>query len=214
MLTPYGVGYMLLFNHWGRFCQNLRTGLSSLQNPHFLILKIKYFYFGFSGLANSPMKKIIFSLCMLMGTFCFSQTVTKKFNSYYNRYDYFDSSSNLVGYEKYNSYSRQWEYYSLKSPQQSRQPYQYKDPQQLDISNLGNAATTLQNRYNSNQKNAQTVIDDIVDQIKSLDMSDSKKNQILNDFNKTVNANMRTISNGNINWLYGAVNTIIANVTE
>ncbi|REC40634.1 hypothetical protein [Candidatus Chryseobacterium massiliense] len=160
------------------------------------------------------MKKIIFSLFMLMGTFCFSQTVTKKYNSYSNRYDYFDSSSNLIGYEKYNSYSGRWEYYSLRSPQQSRQSYQYKDPEQLDISNLGNAATTLQNRYNDNRRRAQTVIDDIVYQIKSMNISDSRKSKILNAFNETVNMNIRRISNGEINWLYDVSNIIIKNTTE
>jgi len=160
------------------------------------------------------MKKIILSVCMLMGVFCFSQTVTKKFNSYYNRYDYYDASSNLIGYEKYNSYSGRWEYYSLKSPQQSRQPYQYKDPEQLDISNLGNAATTLQNRYNSNQKNAQAVVDDILYQIKSLDISDDRKNRIIDAFNKTVTNNMESLYRGNINWLYDAANAIIKNVKD
>lgn len=73
---------------------------------------------------------------VLIGCLCFSQTVTKKYNQYERRYDYRDSYGNLVGYEKYNDYSRQWEYYSLNNSQQ-KQPYQYKDPQQLDISNLG-----------------------------------------------------------------------------
>jgi hypothetical protein len=199
--------------HWGRFCQNLRTGLVVYKPTPFLFKPQKYFYFGFEWIAKFTMKKIIFSVFMLVGTFCFSQTVTKKFNSYYNRYDYYDSYSNLIGYEKYNRYSRQWEYFSLKSPQQSRQPYQYKDPQQLDISNLGNATTTLQNRYN-NRRNAQTVIDDIVYQIRSMDISDSRKSNILNAFNETVKMNVRRISNGEIDWLYDASNLIIKNVTE
>lgn len=168
---------------------------------------------GLSGFKKSLMKKILFPMFVLIGCLCFSQTVTKKYNQYDRRYDYRDSYGNLVGYEKYNDYSKQWEYYSLNNSQQ-RQPYQYKDPQQLDISNLGNATTTLQNRYNNNQRSAQAVVDDIVYQIKSLNMSDSKKNQILNDFTKTVNANMRAISNGNVNWLYNAANTIIANASE
>ena len=160
------------------------------------------------------MKKIIFSLCMLVGTFCFSQTVTKKFNSYYNRYDYFDSSSNLIGYEKYNSYSRQWEYYSLKSTQQSRQPYQYKDPQQLDISNLGDAATTLQNRYDSNRRNVQNAIYDIVNQVKAMNISDSQKASVLKAFNKTVQMNTRKVSSGETEWLYDAINIIVENINE
>lgn len=205
---------MLLFNHWGRFCQNLRTGLIVFKPMPFLFKTQKYFYFGFEWIEKFTMKKIIFSLCMLVGTFCFSQTVTKKFNSYYNRYDYFDSSSNLIGYEKYNSYSRQWEYYSLKSTQQSRQPYQYKDPQQLDISNLGNAATTLQNRYDNNRRNVQNAINDIVSQVKAMNISDSQKDSVLKAFNKTVQMNTRKVSSGETEWLYDAINIIVENINE
>lgn len=150
---------------------------------------------------------------VLIGCLCFSQTVTKKYNPYDRRYDYRDSYGNLVGYEKYNDYSKQWEYYSLNNSQQ-RKPYEYKDPQQLDISSLGNAATTLQNRYNSNQKNAQTTINDIVNQIKAMNLSDSQKNEILNAFNKTINMNIGIISNGSTSWLYDAANAIIQNVTS
>ncbi|AQX90688.1 hypothetical protein [Elizabethkingia anophelis] len=159
------------------------------------------------------MKKILLPMFVLIGCLCFSQTVTKKYNPYDRRYDYRDSYGNLVGYEKYNDYSKQWEYYSLNNSQQ-RKPYEYKDPQQLDISSLGNAATTLQNRYNSNQKNAQTTINDIVNQIKAMNLSDSQKNEILNAFNKTINMNIGIISNGSTSWLYDAANAIIQNVTS
>lgn len=150
---------------------------------------------------------------VLIGCLCFSQTVTKKYNPYDRRYDYRDSYGNLVGYEKYNDYSKQWEYYSLNNSQQ-RKPYEYKDPQQLDISNLGNAASTLQNRYNSNQKNAQTTINDIVNQIKAMNLSDSQKTEILNAFNKTINMNIGIISNGSTSWLYDAANAIIQNIAS
>ncbi|AQW97704.1 hypothetical protein M2T70_14705 [Elizabethkingia anophelis] len=159
------------------------------------------------------MKKILLPMFVLIGCLCFSQTVTKKYNPYDRRYDYRDSYGNLVGYEKYNDYSKQWEYYSLNNSQQ-RKPYEYKDPQQLDISSLGNAATTLQNRYNSNQKNAQTTINDIVNQIKAMNLSDSQKNEILNAFNKTINMNIGIISNGSTSWLYDAANAIIQNVAS
>ena len=148
-------------------------------------------------------------MMLLFGAFCFSQTITEKYNSTYGRYDYIDSYGNLVAFKQFNIFSKQWEYYRV---DQQRKPYQYRDPEKLGISGLGNAATTLQGRYNSNQKNAQAVIDDIVSQIKSLDISDTKKEKILNDFTQTVNSNMQTIYNGNVNWLYDAVNTIISNI--
>lgn len=150
------------------------------------------------------MKKFIIIATLLTGVFCFSQTATKKYNSFYKRYEYFDSSGNMTGYEKYNSFSKQWEYYSTNNSQ-SRQPTQYSSPQQLDISGLGNAMTTKQNRYNK----AQATIDDITSQIKSMNISDERKTKILNAFNKTVEMNIRRISNGDVNWLYEVTNLII-----
>lgn len=79
---------------------------------------------------------------------------------------------------------------------------------------MGNATTTLQNRYDNNRRKAQNAIDDIVYQIKSMDISDSKKSKILNAFNETVRMNSRKISNGEINWLYDASNLIVKNITE
>lgn len=98
------------------------------------------------------MKKVIISVMLLFGTFCFSQTATKKYNSFNNQYEYFDSSGNMTGYEKYNSFSKQWEYYTVNTTQ-SRQPTQYRTPQQLDLGiDVYNQQMTLkQNRNNSVQ---------------------------------------------------------------
>ncbi|WP_343663430.1 hypothetical protein [Chryseobacterium mucoviscidosis] len=150
------------------------------------------------------MKKVIFPLMLLLGTFCFSQTATKKYNSFNNQYEYFDSSGNMTGYEKYNSFSKQWEYYTVNTPQ-SRQPTQYRTPQQLDISALGNAMSARQNRYN----NAQATINDIVSQIKSMNISEERKTKILNAVNKTIEMNIERISRGDANWLYEVTNLII-----
>ncbi len=153
------------------------------------------------------MKKVFFSVFMLFGVFCFSQNISKKFNSVYKRYEYFDSNGNMIGYEKYNNVLKQYEYYSTNNSQspQTRQPYQYRDPEKLDISVLGNAMITKQNRYN----NAQAVINDIVYQINSLSVSQQRKTKILNAFKKTVEMNSRRISNGNVDWLYEVTNLII-----
>lgn len=153
------------------------------------------------------MKKVIFSVFMLFGVFCFSQNVSKKFNSVYKRYEYFDSSGNMIGYEKYNNVLKQYEYYSTNNSQspQTRQPTQYRSPQQLDISNLGNAMTIKQNRYN----NSQEVINDIAYQIKSMNISEERKAKILNAVDETIKMNMGRISRGDANWLYEVTNLII-----
>lgn len=99
------------------------------------------------------MKKVFFSVFMLFGVFCFSQSVSKKFNSVYKRYEYFDSNGNMIGYEKYNNLLKQYEYYSTNNSQspQTRQPTQYRDPAKL---NLG---INIFNQQISNNRNNNSV---------------------------------------------------------
>ena len=61
------------------------------------------------------MKNKFTLLALLFVTFCYSQSPssTRKWNDYSNRYEYFDSENNLIGYEKYNDYKKQWEYFKL-----------------------------------------------------------------------------------------------------
>lgn len=168
------------------------------------------------------MKKLIFSSCILLGQLWFSQTVTKKFNSFQNRYEYFDSNGNMTGYEKYNSFSKQWEYYTTGTTSQPRQPTQYHDPEQLNISGLGNAASILQNRYNSNVQQVQNTVNSIIYQINNLDVTDEQRLLIADTFQKKcvdeinrtrINYSSANETNRVIKWLYDSVNTIIKNVT-
>ncbi|MFC4165156.1 hypothetical protein ACFOWU_15925 [Epilithonimonas zeae] len=64
------------------------------------------------------MKKTLTLFAFLFVFFSYSQSPssTKKWNEYHNRYEYFDSEGNLIGYEKYNDYKKQWEYYSENKP--------------------------------------------------------------------------------------------------
>lgn len=78
------------------------------------------------------MKKLIIFSSLLLGTLCFSQSVVEKYNSIYKRYEYFDSIGNLIGYKSYNNLSRQWEYFTVQ-PQNTKQPYKYRDPAKLDL---------------------------------------------------------------------------------
>lgn len=167
------------------------------------------------------MKKLLFSVCILLGQLCFSQTVTKKFNSFQNQYEYFDSNGNMTGYEKYNSFSKQWEYYTTNNTSQSRQPTQYRDPQQLDISALGNAMTTKQNNYNYNVQQLKNAVNTISDQINNLDLSyeqrklisDTFQQNCVNEINHTrINYSSANETNRIIKWLYDSLNIIIKNV--
>lgn len=61
------------------------------------------------------MKKLIFLIVLSFSINSFSQTSTEKWNSLYERYEYFDSNGTMVGYKKYNSLYERWEYYDLKA---------------------------------------------------------------------------------------------------
>ncbi|BEV03901.1 hypothetical protein [Chryseobacterium gambrini] len=170
------------------------------------------------------MKKVFFSVFMLFGVFCFSQNISKKFNSVYKRYEYFDSNGNMIGYEKYNDVLKQYEYYSTNSQSpQTRQPTQYRAPQQLNIVNIGDSMNILQNRYNNNVQQVQSTINNIESQIKNLDISDSQKTKIQNNFSELLvknvfekNWNYNSVNEVNriINWMYDTANIIIKNVTS
>lgn len=168
------------------------------------------------------MKKIFISACLIIGISCFSQTATKKYNSFYNRYEYFDSNGSMIGYEKYNSFSKQWEYYTTGTASQSQQPTQYRDPQQLSISGLGNAMATKQNNYNYNVQQLQNTVNSISNQINNLDLSyeqrqlisDSFRKKCVDEINRTrINYSSANETNRVIKWLYDSVNTIIKNTT-
>lgn len=158
---------------------------------------------------------------LLLGTFCFSQTATKKYNSFYNRYEYFDSSGTMTGYETYNSFSKQWEYYTTNNSSQPRQSTQYREPVKLDISALGNAMTIKQNRYNSNVQQLQSTVNSINEAINNLDVTEEQKRlisdnfqqQCINELNRTkIDYSSANETNRIIKWLYDSLNIIIKNV--
>ncbi|AZA55356.1 hypothetical protein EG348_21335 [Chryseobacterium sp. G0201] len=128
----------------------------------------------------------------------------------------------MIGYEKYNNLSKQWEYYTTGTTAQSQQPTQYRDPQQLSISGLGNAMTAKQNRYDNNVQQVQRTVNLISNQINNLDVTDKQRQLIhdtfqkscINEVNRTkINYSSANETNRIIQWLYDSINTIIKNVT-
>lgn len=90
------------------------------------------------------MKKFIFLLI-----FCglsYAQTSTEKWNSLYERYEYFDSNGTMIGYKKYNKLYERWEYYDLKSNNSSSTP----QPSFGDLELAKKALAEKQARYDAN----------------------------------------------------------------
>lgn len=91
---------------------------------------------------------------------------------------------------------------------------------QVDISSTINAATILQNRYNSNHQKVQAAINDITNQIMGLNVSKDTRQSILEGFNNTLVKHLDAINrqlssatqtDNNIIWLYNAAKQITQN---
>jgi hypothetical protein len=96
------------------------------------------------------MKSLILSLFLFISFYSYSQTISEKWNSVYNRYDYTDGNGNLVGYKGYNSITQSWEYTSLNTP--DPRVAQYNEPQSpIDLQLLDRALAANQARYEKNQ---------------------------------------------------------------
>ena len=94
------------------------------------------------------MKKILFLLLFIISMVCNSQTYTEKYNSVNNRYEFFNSSGQMIGYQIYNSLNKQWETYTVEPP---------KAEEYRSTFNTGLAMTALQKRQNDYDKGKQTV---------------------------------------------------------
>ena len=89
------------------------------------------------------MKKFVLIILVSISSIAFSQTQTKKYNSFNKRYEYFDSRGNMIGYEFYNNFTKQWEYYEEKQ----REPYKYAEPVQPNLDYLYQALAYKQRQY-------------------------------------------------------------------
>lgn len=96
------------------------------------------------------MKNLFLSLFLFISVYSYSQTISEKWNSMYNRYDYSDGNGNLVGYKGYNSLTQSWEYTSLNTPDpRVNQNNEYQSP--IDLNLMNRALATKQAQYDMRQ---------------------------------------------------------------
>ncbi|TPD71095.1 hypothetical protein [Flavobacterium microcysteis] len=162
------------------------------------------------------MKKILLFILLFYTLAGVSQTLTKKYNSVNNRYEYFDSRGNMVGYQFYDNLDKSWKYYEVPQKQQST----YVQP--INHNRVNQALATKQGRYDANVQKIQNAIEDIADKIMSLEINESAKERIserfdiiLNNLNASkYNYSNSTTTNNVINWMYNEINKAIKQETE
>ncbi len=149
---------------------------------------------------------------------------TKKWNDYYNRYEYFDNQNKLIGYEKYNDYKNQWEYFEI-DPHKSNSSRSNEafdnllasQERQLDRLysqrnpiNLSKQLEQSQASADYNHKVIQNTYNELIEKIKSSDLSIDEQEDFFVAFNKRVEfADDKFINIGNYDIALKKLNFII-----
>jgi len=111
------------------------------------------------------MKKLFLLLILQICLQSNAQTLTEKYNSIMNRYEYFDSEGKLVGYKVYDNLGAQWKYYDS-SKTKNNPTNSYIQPINLNL--LNKSLSSIQQRYNLNTTKVQEAINDIATRITNL----------------------------------------------
>lgn len=166
------------------------------------------------------MKKLFLTLVLLFSlNFCFSQSATSKYNSIYNRYEYFDSNGNMTGYKTYNSINQQWEYYEIpKTNTQNR----YNEVQQVDtdymIKGLQYANAKSSRNYKKVEDEIKSFISSIDEKISDIEFRKACHNnfkQCVDELNnRKIDFSSDAMTNNAINYLFSCWKSSIENARE
>lgn len=119
-----------------------------------------------------------------------AQNYTSKYNSLLERYEYFDSNGNMIGYKKWNSLYDRWEY-TDKSQQNNRS--RYESPYNLDL--IQKAVIHKQQQHDRNLDLIYDKLDEIYETLDNVvDIKGKLSNQELEEvtkFEKEVNETCR-----------------------
>lgn len=107
----------------------------------------------------------------------YSQTISEKWNSLDNRYDYTDNNGNLVGYKRYNSLDERWEYTNVNT---SNTPY---NPYGNNLQLINETLSIKQNRYDNNAARIHNFLNSIREQLNNSTVDKNLIQKIKNRFN-------------------------------
>lgn len=154
----------------------------------------------------------------------FGQDVYEKYNNIQNRYEYFNSNHQMVGYKVYNSIQERWEYHSVEKNQRKRRNSYSSEP--VSTFDAGLAYKVLASKQASYDKNVADVrrhLEKLQDQFeqygnykkeqKALNMY-SEVIEAFNNNNNTVDFSSRSVTVDVMNYFTREYNRIIKRVNN
>jgi len=149
-------------------------------------------------------------ILLLLSVACYAQTYTEKYNTYNNRYEYFNSNNQMIGYKTYNSYTKTWEYYDTPQTTAVQSSVNVKLTQEV--------MAAKQARYDYNHKRINDAIAEARAITDGADIPPAQKQIIRDRFNKEylptlqkLNVDLSIAANaaGVIKWIWDGVYKIL-----
>lgn len=154
------------------------------------------------------MKYLIITGFLLFSIMILNAQTTERWSQAYNRYEYYDSRGNLIGYKKKDIYG-QWQYFDLRTSNNQSNSYKYPEYQNpYDTGLIERALSQRQQAFDQKVQNIQNKINSISEIIlyiyKNCDPSKKESDKMtyyLDEMGK-LNTNMVDTNYSNImNWL-------------
>lgn len=167
------------------------------------------------------MRRLYLILFLLMSIYMNSQTVTEKYNSLMNRYEYYNASGNMIGYKTYDNLMNTWNYYDVPQQAQTQSNYQYVQPINLQLVNQ--ALADKQTKYDANTKSVQNAINQLRTNVNNSAYSANVINSAIFAFNeqcvkvlnnKSYDYSSNSVTTQIINWLYSNMNNFVQHYIE
>lgn len=140
---------------------------------------------------------LLFLLFLTFTSYSYSQDFSKKWNSVYQRYDYYNSNGYLIGYEKWNQTYQRWDYTNVNTNNFGKRVHQVEQPveQGGNLELAMKVANEKQRRYDTNLAKLKEVNDISIEYIKA----SATKNGLsyVTAYNRYINEYWNKIARGN-----------------
>jgi hypothetical protein len=121
-------------------------------------------------------KLILLLLAILFSLQVYSQTMYEKYNNYNNRYEYFDTYGNMIGYKIYDRSNDRWVYYKNNQPD--------NDLHLTETAKyIGTVQAQMQAKYDYNYQRLTNSIEALQNKINKSSYSDYVKKSCIDYFN-------------------------------